>query len=1619
GNPPTIGAYENPTLANTATVTPTVPTSTPTITLTPSNTATATATPNPCLNYDIAGSAGTIVPGTADTGNHCDDCHTGLTLPFPVTLYDQTYSTAQAGSNGDLTFGTTDETFYSGCLPRIGPTYAIFPFAVDQTTGAPGKGIYTLTTGSAPNRQFYIEWRNCRYGTATSCLAGSDNNYEVVFSEGQTSFQIVYGTFGSANATAGAIGVEKNTTVYTQAQCNAGPPASTAQTYTFPAAGCPTNTPTVTNTALPTNTATVTQTATNTATATNTPGTVNTFVTVRPSSLQGWASYDENGASHAFVIGPATPPFGIGSYALLTGAGNGTNQGGKTYFATNAYSGTLLSNISSVSYRTYVDPASTSDPNLVTAINIQLDADGNGTRDAALIFEPYYTYGPPTRGVWQTWNARPGIWWNNNAICGHGAVTFQSLSQWMSDCPAAQLVQWYPRADGYATQLVAGQTSGGGWANFIGNTDGFELGVNYNSTTYDFEPDLDTATPTPTQTATSVPTLTQTVTSVPTLTQTATAVANTATATATTCPAGQTYTVSNGSAAIVPGTTDIGNHCDDCGTGITLPFPVTLYDQTYTTAQAGSNGDLSFGTSYDFFYTGCLPNANFTYTIFPFATDQITGATGKGVFTLTTGVAPNRTFYVEWRACRYNGATTCLPNSDNNYEVVFQEGQTDYSIRYGTFGTANATVGAIGVQKNTTTYTQSQCNAGAPAATQQTYTLGCAVATATAVPNTATPAGTSTPTPTATATVCGGSVVLYDQYNNAGTNATVSQDFEAANDAFDNQAADDFVVPAGPAWTISEVDVQGVYFNGSGPAASFNVYFYQDTGTLPGTQVYAATGLAYSGSTNFVIPLPSPAVLTPGTYWLSVQARMDFTPGGEWGWTDRTVASNSGAAWRNPGGGFGTACTPNWDRRGGICGIDAAAPDQVFRLLSNAGAPCSTASATATTVPPTVTQTATTVPTVTQTATTIPTVTQTATSVPTVTQTATSILPTITLTLVPPTLTTTQTAVPSTATVTATATATCVVPQNYNATLTNAALVPGTTRIDGVGCDDCNTVIGALPFTFSLYGTSYTAATVGSNGILAFGTPNDAFGGSCFPVATATFQMMPFFRDQRTDCTSCGIFTATTGVAPNRIFSIEYHTIYFGETSTTPTLDYEVNLYENGTPAFDYTYGLINGTTQTTRITSVGVQRDATVYTQYACDSTGQMPPVATGQRLNWTLAACATPTVTGTSTATRTTTPVPPTLTTTPVPPTLTTTQTAVLSTATITPSATATVCAPTTATWVAIATIPAPGRYNESGLVASDGKFYVLTGQDSANAPLANNDVFDPTTNTWTSRSPVPSPVAVQPAVGSLSGKIFAAGGAVASAPVPTLNIYDIATDSWTPGAPAPAAFRAAMGWASTTTNRFYVFGGVDTAAAGLATTRIYDPAANTWTTGADMPDVKFYGGAAELGGLIYLFGGANATVFSNQLFAYNPVANTWTTLAAAPNQRIRLGFSARAGKLYAAGGSTTAGNSFAQSNTVDVYDIATNTWSSGPTMTIPRNTAVQGTLADGRIIAAAGLTTGNIRTQSAEVLPPDTVCVTPTATATSTAAATQTSTSTTTPTITLTSTNTATTVPTVTQT
>ncbi len=177
---------------------------------------------------------------------------------------------------------------------------------------------------------------------------------------------------------------------------------------------------------------------------------------------------------------------------------------------------------------------------------------------------------------------------------------------------------------------------------------------------------------------------------------------------------------------------------------------------------------------------------------------------------------------------------------------------------------------------------------------------------------------------------------LYDQYNNPATEPPVaigSQKFEPAMAAFDSQAADDFVLTSGfGAIYITGVRVMGEYSAGGGPASSFNVYFYQNgAGNLPGFLMHAFMNLPYTGTPpDFVICLPIFGI-APGIYWISVQANQDFDPSGQWFWHNRTIQTSAGAAWQNPGGGYGTGCVA-WNRKS-ACMADQVWPDQVFQIF--------------------------------------------------------------------------------------------------------------------------------------------------------------------------------------------------------------------------------------------------------------------------------------------------------------------------------------------------------------------------------------------------------------------------------------------------------------------------------------------------------------------------------------------------------------------------------------------------------------------------------------------------------------------------------------------------------------
>jgi hypothetical protein len=187
----------------------------------------------------------------------------------------------------------------------------------------------------------------------------------------------------------------------------------------------------------------------------------------------------------------------------------------------------------------------------------------------------------------------------------------------------------------------------------------------------------------------------------------------------------------------------------------------------------------------------------------------------------------------------------------------------------------------------------------------------------------------------------------------------------------------------------------------------------------------------------------------------------------------------------------------------------------------------------------------------------------------------------------------------------------------YAITQTNgASIVPGVTDT-GNHCDDCCTTIG-LPFAYPLYGQSYTNVTVSSNGNLQFTGSNATPKNVCLPAYGFSQSIFPQWQDLRTDGASNGVFTSTSGVAPTRIFNIEWRAVYYSGGVSTDQVNFEVRLYENQ-ERFDIIYGNLNGNGDGA---TVGVQNNTNNVSQFECSNgvltnglqlTFQVPPCADG----------------------------------------------------------------------------------------------------------------------------------------------------------------------------------------------------------------------------------------------------------------------------------------------------------------------------------------------------------------------------------------------------------------------
>jgi hypothetical protein len=203
----------------------------------------------------------------------------------------------------------------------------------------------------------------------------------------------------------------------------------------------------------------------------------------------------------------------------------------------------------------------------------------------------------------------------------------------------------------------------------------------------------------------------------------------------------------------------------------------------------------------------------------------------------------------------------------------------------------------------------------------------------------------------------------------------------------------------------------------------------------------------------------------------------------------------------------------------------------------------------------------------------------------------------------------------------------------------------------------------------------------------------------------------------------------------------------------------------------------------------------------------------------------------------------------------------------------------------------------------------------------------------------------------------RIYAIGGWTEWGPIATVEAYDTLAKGWSVIAPMMTA-RGGLAAASNQ-GRIHALGGDDDVNI-FATHEIYDPAAGAWASAPPMPTARtFLAAVTGHDGLIYTIGGAGTDDGAvGTVEAFDPTTNAWTTRPSMPTPRYQLAaVTGPDGLIYAIGGYNNLTAPGTTLDTVEVFNPATNVWTTAPSFPVPINGIAAAVGPDGLIYVFGG--------------------------------------------------------------
>ena len=230
------------------------------------------------------------------------------------------------------------------------------------------------------------------------------------------------------------------------------------------------------------------------------------------------------------------------------------------------------------------------------------------------------------------------------------------------------------------------------------------------------------------------------------------------------------------------------------------------------------------------------------------------------------------------------------------------------------------------------------------------------------------------------------------------------------------------------------------------------------------------------------------------------------------------------------------------------------------------------------------------------------------------------------------------------------------------------------------------------------------------------------------------------------------------------------------------------------------------------------------------------------------------------------------------------------------------------------------------------------------------------------WTEKMDMPT-ARFYPTSFVFNNKIYVVGGETNLVPLDILEEYSPDTNSWTTKTPMPTS--RSMTAAHVVNGKIYVIGGMGDFEGSvwppISKVEEYDAVTDTWAVKSDMPTARSALMSAVYNDKIYVISGITGPRTANWsgeeypktdvVEVYDTATDTWSTLSPIPTARAFGCAGIIDGKIY-----VVSGELFSHGIKVEMYDIATDTWHSKANLISSRNSACA-TVVNGKLYVIGG--------------------------------------------------------------